>query len=164
MVITKKQVLQAASGTVQTAAVVTHKKETVRKTGQSESQVLGEKLINNLHKWQCEIESLQMKNDIGELINICSIVMKRNDKESLRFFKRYGDRVDSMLERYDQIENTRLNTPEMLKTMDLIENSIGDIVVAFKNEINEMYKKDLLDLDADTTVFVQELKNKGLIE
>ncbi|MCC8154033.1 MAG: hypothetical protein LIP01_07370 [Tannerellaceae bacterium] len=52
----------------------------------------------------------------------------------------------------------------MKKTMRLIEKSIADLVIVFRNEINEMYKRDMLDLGADTAAFMHDLRNKGLID
>jgi len=130
----------------------------------NEVEKLGTKLIRNLKKWKKEIESVPLQEDIEELIQICGIVMKRNDAEAWKFFTTYSDTLDTMLGKYDEIENTRLNSPEMLQTMDLIEKSIGEIVVAFRNEVNDMYKKDMIHLNAETKAFMYNLKRKGLIE
>ncbi|MCD8079326.1 MAG: 5-bromo-4-chloroindolyl phosphate hydrolysis family protein [Bacteroides sp.] len=90
--------------------------------------------------------------------------MQRKDEESKKFFERYADTLNNMLSKYDEIENTRINSPEMLRSMELIEKSMTDIVVVFRNEINKMYKNDLLHLNAETKAFMQDLRNKGLIE
>ncbi|GEM_PF-2684953 len=128
------------------------------------SEEMGTNLIINLNKWKKEIESAQIQNDIDELINLSKIVMQRDCEESKKFFSRYSDTLNNMLSKYDEIENTRINSPEMIRSMTLIEKSITDIVVAFRNEINKMYKSDLLNLNAETQVFMQDLRNKGLIE
>ncbi|MCD7937490.1 MAG: hypothetical protein LUG98_11565 [Tannerellaceae bacterium] len=125
---------------------------------------MGRTLVTNLRKWKREIESVQLQNDIEELIQICLIVMKRNDVEAWKFFTTYAERLDTMLAKYDEVENTRINSPEMLRSMALIEKSIGTIVIAFRNEVNEMYKKDLIELDADTKAFVYNLQRKGLVD
>ncbi|MCD7937171.1 MAG: 5-bromo-4-chloroindolyl phosphate hydrolysis family protein [Tannerellaceae bacterium] len=124
---------------------------------------MGRTLVTNLRKWKKEIESVPLQNDIEELVQICLIVMKRNDVEAWKFFTTYADKLELMLSKYDEIENTRINSPEMLHTMGLIEKSISEIVVAFRNEVNEMYKKDMIDLNAETKAFMYNLRNKGLI-
>lgn len=126
-------------------------------------EAMGRTLVTNLRKWKKEIESVPLQNDIEELVQICLIVMKRNDVEAWKFFTTYADKLELMLSKYDEIENTRINSPEMLHTMGLIEKSISEIVVAFRNEVNEMYKKDMIDLNAETKAFMYNLRNKGLI-
>ncbi len=129
-----------------------------------EVSTLGSGLIRSLNNWKKEIESGQLQRDIDELITLCQVVMQRNDEESKKFFVRYAGTLNTMLSTYDEIENTRINSPEMLRSMELIEKSIAEMVIVFRNEINKMYKNDLLHLNAETQAFIQDLRNKGLIE
>ncbi|MCC8188123.1 MAG: 5-bromo-4-chloroindolyl phosphate hydrolysis family protein [Bacteroides sp.] len=129
-----------------------------------EVNAMGSGLIRSLNRWKKEIESEQIQRDMDELITLCQVVMQRNDEESKKFYERYTDTLNHMLSKYDEIENTRINSPEMLRSMELIEKSITEIVVVFRNEINKMYKNDLLHLNAGTKAFMQDLRNKGLIE
>ena len=120
--------------------------------------------IHNLHKWHREIESFSMKKNINDLIEISSLVARKDSKESERFFLRYNQSLNSLLQQYDSIENTKINSEEMKKTMDSIEGGFDQITEAFKKEAELMYKNDMLSLNAETAAFLQDLRNRGLLE
>lgn len=120
--------------------------------------------IKDLHKWHREVESYKLKSNIQELIEVSAVVLKRNNRDSERFLERYGETLNKMLRQYDEIENTKLNTPEMRESMQNIENAMDKIVVAFKKEASSMYNNDIRDINAETMVFLQDLRNRGLLE
>jgi hypothetical protein len=120
--------------------------------------------ISGLHKWHREIDSLPMKKNIQNLIEISSVVAKRKNKDSERFFMRYNDSLNSLLKQYDEIENNKLNTEAMRETMRNIESGFGQIVSAFKKEAESMYKYDVVNLNAETAAFLQDLRNRGLLD
>ncbi|MCC8154032.1 MAG: hypothetical protein LIP01_07365 [Tannerellaceae bacterium] len=51
-----------------------------------DAKEIGSQLIQNLTKWRGEIESIEMQQDITQLIKSCEIILTRNDEESLKFF------------------------------------------------------------------------------
>lgn len=120
--------------------------------------------ISDLHKWHKEIDSLPMKKNIQNLIEISSVVAKKESKESERFFMRYNDSLNSLLKQYDEIENSKLDTEAMKETMNNIESGFEKIVTAFKNEAESMYKYDMVNLNAETAAFLQDLRNRGLLD
>lgn len=125
---------------------------------------LGKQFIQELHQWHREIQSLKMKNNILRLIEIAVIILKRDNDDSKRFFIRYHETINTLLKKYDEMENTRLDTDEISQAMQNIEDSMESIATAFQNEAAAMYKNDLLDINAETAAFLQDLKNRGLLE
>lgn len=125
---------------------------------------LGVRFVLSMQRWIREVESESLKDNIEQLIRLAKIVIAKDNVESQKFFMRYTDRLNNLLERYDDIENTRLNTAQMQEAMRLIEDSIAKTVVAFRAEVANMYKSDLLEISAETTIFMQDLKQKGLID
>jgi len=123
-----------------------------------------EKFIADLQRWGQEVESEKMKEHLDQLIKLSVIVMKKGDSESERFFERYETTMNKILHKYDEIENTGLDTVEIKETMANIEASLEQIVTAFQNEVSSMYKFDLLNINAETSAFLQDLRNRGLLE
>lgn len=121
--------------------------------------------IDSLHKWHREIESLKIKENIQQLIEVAGIVLKRHDEEgNKRFFTRYHDTLDEMLKKYNDFENSKLDTPEIEEAMKNIEAGLDTIVVALRNDAATLYKNDVLNTNAETAAFIQDLKNRGLLE
>ena len=124
----------------------------------------GISFIRDLQKWKDEIEPPAMKENIQKLIDLSHIILKKEGHNHNLFFARYDNALNKILRKYDEIENTRLHTGEIRKTMSNIEQSLEQIVIAFQNDIHQTYKYDLIDINAETTVFMQELRNKGLLD
>ena len=131
---------------------------------QTSNSNLGEKFISDLQKWKQEIEVPKMKSHIQDLIDLSNVVMQKNSESSTRFFMRYSELINNLLGKYDEIENTRLNTADMKEAMYNVENNLGKIIEAFRNEVTSMYKNDILNMNAETAAFIQDLKNRGLID
>ena len=124
----------------------------------------GKKFISDLQKWQREIEVPQMRDHIQDLIDLSNVVMQKNSENGHRFFMRYSELINNLLCKYDEIENTKLNTADMKEAMYNVENNLGKIIKAFRNEVTSMYKNDILNINAETAAFIQDLKNRGLID
>lgn len=127
----------------------------------------GEQLISNLRNLQREVEKPELKKNIGEIIKLVEIVVNKDKTDGTDhepFFVRYDDVLCKLLTRYDQIENTRIDTPEMRETMARIEDGVADIAVACKREVADLFKSDLLDINAETAAFLDDLKRKGLLD
>ncbi len=124
----------------------------------------GTQMIADLLKWKGEIESQSLRGDIDQIVSLSKIVLQKSGAETDLFFSRYDAVLNKLLHKYDEIENTRLDTEEMAKTMKLIADGICDIAKAMRQDVNNMYKQDLLDINAETSVFLRELQKKGLLE
>jgi hypothetical protein len=122
------------------------------------------RFIAGLQRWRLEIDSLPMKKNVQDLIDISSVVAKRKNRDSERFFMRYNDSLNSLLKQYDEIENSQLNSETMRESMRNIESGFGQIVSAFKKEAESMYKYDVVNLNAETAAFLQDLRNRGLLD
>lgn len=80
--------------------------------------------ITELKELQGVVEDDKLKESIQQLIGLSEIVLKRHDDQTDKFFLRYSDKLISLLNKYDEIENTRLNSPDILKTMQYIRDSV----------------------------------------
>ncbi len=124
----------------------------------------GKQMVSDLYKWRAEIESTSIRADITQMIKLSDIVLKKTGADHDLFFSRYDATLNKLLDKYDEIENTRLNTNDMVETMINIESTIKDTAKAMKQEVSNMYKADLLNINAETSVFLRELKKKGLLD
>ena len=123
--------------------------------------------IKNVSK-KIEDESLvQNINEIYELSNKIIDTLSRKP-EKLRqvhnFLNYYLPVTLKILNRYDEIENQKLNTKESQKFMETVEGLIIKIKKAFKEQLNNMYQSVIIDTDAEMKVFEGMLKADGFID
>ncbi len=125
---------------------------------------VGSDFIASLKTLEKEIESEKLKLDIQKMITISKTIMEKDTSVGEIFFERNAETVNKILKKYDELENTRIDTPEMKESLSKLENDIGSITKAFEQELTDMYKNDMVDIDAETRAFLQTLKNRGLID
>lgn len=68
-----------------------------------------------------------------------------------------------ILQRYDEIENQKLNSEESQKFMKSIRDMIAKIKEAFHEQLNNMYQAEIIDTDAELKVFEEMLKSDGFL-
>lgn len=69
-----------------------------------------------------------------------------------------------ILNRYDEIENQKLNTPESEKFMKSVQEMTCKIKDAFNEQLNNLYQTEMIDTDAELKVFDAMLKSDGFID
>jgi chaperonin cofactor prefoldin len=90
--------------------------------------------------------------------------MQKDKNTGNLFFERNAETVNKLLNKYNELEDTRIDTPEIKENMRKIETAVNKISFAFEQELSNMYKNDMLDINAETEAFIQSLKNKGLLD
>lgn len=68
-----------------------------------------------------------------------------------------------ILQRYDEIENQKLNSEESQKFMKYVRDMIAKIKEAFHEQLNNMYQAEIIDTDAELKVFEEMLKSDGFL-
>ena len=69
-----------------------------------------------------------------------------------------------ILERYDEIENQKLNTESTKKFMSSVQNMIEKIKDAFEKQLSSIYQEEIVDTDAELKVFESMLKTDGFVD
>ena len=110
---------------------------------------------------------------VGNIKEICELSNKiietlgkkpNNLEQSYNFLNYYLPVTIKILTRYDEIENQELNTKESLDFMKSVEKLTDKIKKAFKEQLNNLYQKDIIDTDAEIKVFEEMLKMDGFVE
>ena len=66
-----------------------------------------------------------------------------------------------IIDRYDEIENQKLSSAESKKFFESTNKMVKEINKAYKKILAELYKKDLVDMNAEMKVFDSLLKADG---
>ena len=114
-----------------------------------------------------KIESKEMTNKIKEICEISNKIIdtisKKPEKlkQARSFLNYYLPVTIKIIQRYDEIENQDLNTPESNKFMKSVQNMLDKIKHAFNEQLNNMYQTEMIDTNAEIKVFETMLKSDG---
>ena len=114
-----------------------------------------------------KIDDPKMKTNIKEITETTTKIINtvenkpKKIKNMNNFFNYYLPVTLNILKRYDEIENQGLSTEEGKKFMLQTQDMIKKINNAFKNQLSNLYKSDMVDTDAEMKVFDTMLKADG---
>jgi len=83
--------------------------------------------------------------------------------EADKFLVRHAT-VVNVLMKYDEIENSALNNSVTAASMKKLEQVIGQAVIAIEQEVTNQFQSGILDVSAETDVYIQTLKNRNLLK
>ncbi len=127
-------------------------------------------MVKNIRDISTKLESSNLIKNTKEICNtsdkIINTAIEKPEKiRKIRNFLNYYLPVTyRILERYDEIENQKLNTSETKKFMNSVEDMIVKIKQAFEQQLSNIYQTEMIDTDAELKVFETMLKSDGFIE
>lgn len=119
--------------------------------------------IERLFYWRKEIDNQFIQKDIDKIINLFQLLEKNDKMEAERFLVRHST-VVSVLMKYDEIENSKLKNNVTSESMRKLEDVISKAAVAIEQEVTNQFKMGILDVSAETDVYIQTLKNRNLLK
>ena len=115
-----------------------------------------------------EIENIELRKSLNEInttvTKIINTIEKDPEKEKKlkNFFDYYLPVTVKLVDRYDEIENQRINSKEEKSFNLTTENTIKEINDVFKQFLNILYQSDMNDTDVEIKVLNSMLKADGL--
>ena len=117
-------------------------------------------MVNKIEDAPLRQNIRDVSETIGKIIDTIEKNPKKYNKMN-NFFEYYLPVTLNILNRYDEIENQRLNSEESRKFMMQTKNMMEKINNAFKNQLANLYQSDIVDTDAEMKVFDSMLKVDG---
>ena len=117
-----------------------------------------------------KIEDKELQDDIREIYRIANKIIDTisknptKQKKENNFFQYYLPVTLKILQKYDEIENQRLESAEGKEFMKNTKNMIRTIKKSFNEQLSNLYQADMIDTDADMKVFKTMLKTDGYSE
>ncbi len=115
-----------------------------------------------------KIENIELRKSLNEInttvTKIINTIEKNPEKEKKlkNFFDYYLPVTVKLVDRYDEIENQRINSKEEKSFNLTTENTIKEINDVFKQFLNILYQSDMNDTDVEIKVLNSMLKADGL--
>lgn len=128
-----------------------------------------EKNVTKLKQMKDKIQNTDIR---GKIINInkttdkiIKVLHKKPDKISFasKFLNYYLPVTIKILERYDEIEEQKLNSSSSRDFENKVNQMISNIEIAFDNQLNNLYNEEFIDTNAEIKVFEAMLKSDGLL-
>ena len=115
-----------------------------------------------------KVESEELRIELNEIndttTKIIETIEKNPDKEKKlkNFFDYYLPVTVKLLDRYDEIENQRLNSKDSKKFNENTLKTIKEINSVYKKFLNILYEDDMTDTNVEIKVLNSMLKADGL--
>ena len=102
----------------------------------------------------------EIHDSVSKIISTVEEKPKKVDQTD-NFFDYYLPITVKIVERYDEIENKKLSSSESKKFLQSTNKMIGEINRAYKKILSDLYRRDIVDMDAEMKVFDSLLKADG---
>ena len=125
------------------------------------------KEIYNLISKEEKKETKENLKEINNIVNEILYVVEKNpnkEKKLDNFFDYYLPVLIKIVNRYDEIEDRRITSQESKKFMEKADKMISETKDAFNTILSTLYKKDIVDADAEMKVYELMLKADGIVK
>lgn len=121
-------------------------------------------LAAELAYWNKLIKNVEVKENLSKMEKIALIIKEKDPSVEDTFSIRHTDTLSKLLGQYCMLENSGLDTEETKTSMLRIEEAIATAGGAFEQELNAIFKTEMMSVDAESEVYLDNLRNKGFIE
>ena len=117
-----------------------------------------------------KVEKKETKDNLKEINNTVAKILEVVENDSSKekklnnFFDYYLPVLIKIVNRYDEIENKKMVSSESKKFMEKADAMIGETKDAFESILSSLYRKDIVDADAEMKVYELMLKADGIVK
>ncbi|SFS97141.1 hypothetical protein [Sphingobacterium wenxiniae] len=119
--------------------------------------------VERLLHWRKEIDNKTIHQNIDRIIHLFQLLEQKDKMEAEKFLVRHSTIV-SVLMKYDEIENSRLHNTVTVESKRKLEQVIVQAAAAIEQEVTNQIKLGILDVSAETDVYIQTLRNRNLLK
>lgn len=119
--------------------------------------------VDSLEKWQQSIENKQIQGNIADMIALTKEITNNNKHISELFIERHAYSIENILEQYSQVERSKIDNEIIQKAELKLKETLALAVTAFKEELSSQRNFRNMDIEVDTQIYLQDLKNKGIL-
>ena len=119
--------------------------------------------IERMLHWRKEIENRNIQQNIDKIIRLFQLLEQHDKMEAEKFLVRHAT-VINVLMKYDEIENSRLYNEVTSASKQKLETVIAQAAEAIEQEVTNQFQAGILDVSAETDVYIQTLKNRNLLK
>lgn len=118
--------------------------------------------VERLLHWRKEIDNKKIHQDIDRILRLFQLLERKDKREAEKFLVRHST-VVNVLMHYDELENAGLDNAVTQESKRKLEQVIRQAAVAIEKEVTNQFKTGLLDVSAESDVYLQSLKSRNLL-
>ena len=117
-------------------------------------------MIPMIEDQEIQKELNEINDSVTKIIDTVAKNPKKVDQTD-NFFDYYLPITVKIVDRYDEIENQKLSSAESKKFLTSTNKMVKEINKSYKKILDNLYKKEIVDMDAEMKVFNSLLKADG---
>jgi len=118
--------------------------------------------VERLLHWRKEIANPAIQRNIDRIIHLFQLLEQKDAMEAEKFLVRHATVVNA-LRQYGEIERSKLHNSVTVESKRKMEDVIAKATTAIEQEVTNQLKSGILDVSAETDVYIQTLKNRNLL-
>lgn len=118
--------------------------------------------VTKLLYYQKEIDNRSIQEHVDKIVRLFHLLEQKDIQEAEKFLVRHGT-VVNVLREYDSLENTKLHNQVTLESKNKLQTVLAQAATAIELDVTNLIKLRLLDVSAESEVYLQTLKNKNLL-
>jgi hypothetical protein len=131
---------------------------------QAQIEILERKTLPaELQYWEKEIQDETLKACLNRMSRIAGIIQEKDHTAGEIFSLRHAATLSKLLKQYQALESSSIDSEEIAASQQRIANAIILTHKAFEQELKNIFRADILDIDAESEAYLQNLENRGLI-
>ncbi|MDR1221872.1 MAG: ATP-binding protein [Tannerella sp.] len=111
-----------------------------------------------------QIANGAVKNTLNRMSKVARIIQEKDLSAGELFCMRHAETVTKLLKQYHELEASGMQSDEMKDSLVRMAEAITLTGDAFEQELANLFRADMLDIDAESKAYLQSLKNRGLID
>lgn len=119
--------------------------------------------IVSLERWQNLVSNDEVKGNVAIMINLTKSITKNDKNISNLFLERHAYSIENILQQYHQLELSKLDNETVKQAEVKLRSTIGQATKAFENELMNQMKFQNIEMEAESEVYIQDLKSRGLL-
>lgn len=119
--------------------------------------------VERLLYWRKRIDNRSIHKDIDKIIRLFQLLENKDPLEAEKFLVRHATVVNVLMS-YDELENAKLSNDVTKASKQKLEDVIRQAAVAIEQEVTNQFQVGLLDVSAETDVYLQTLKSRNLLK
>jgi hypothetical protein len=94
---------------------------------------------------------------------IALIIQEKDATVGEIFSTRHSDTLVKLLRQYHDLESSGIESPDIAASKERIFAAMSITNEAFEQELKNIFRTDMLDVDAESAAYLHSLRIKGLI-
>lgn len=119
--------------------------------------------IERLMYWRQRIGNRSIHRDIDKIIRLFHLLEKRDRLEAERFLVRHSTIINVLMQ-YGELQDANLNNETSRASKQKLEKVLQTAAEAIEQEVTNHFKIGMLEVSAETDMYLQTLKSRNLIK